>query len=128
MAAQTPVAAQSETRSGSSGCLVALLAAAALVALIAVPALNQHALERHGGYAASAVRQLREHTPEPQDDDDRYWEGTDANGRTVHIFRLKQLAGKPAAWAIVITAGVVLVTAWITTSSRTVERMKEKCE
>jgi len=122
------VAAQSEVRSGKGGCLLALLAVAAVVALIAVPALNRHALERHGWHAVSAARQFRRHTPEPQDED-RYWSGTDANGRDIHVLRLPQVAGKPVTWAILILGGggTFVVTAFLVQSRRSVERIKGKC-
>jgi len=122
------VAAQSEARTGKGGCLLALLAVAAVVALIAVPALNRHALERHGWHAVSAAQQLRRHTPEPQDED-RYWTGTDANGRDIHVLRLPQVAGKPVTWAILILGGggTFVVTAFLVQSRRSVERIKGKC-
>jgi len=125
------MAAQAEVRSGRGGCLLALLAVAAVVALIAVPALNRHALERHGWHAVSAARQLRKHTPEPgdQDGEDRYWNGTDAQGREIHVLRLPQVAGKPVTWAILILGGggTFVVTAFLVQSRRSVERIKGKC-
>jgi hypothetical protein len=119
--------AQTETQRSSSGCLVALLVVAGAIALIAVPALNLHAKQRHGAHAVSALKYVNRHTPEP-DDDETLWTGTDSNGRTYYVVRLRQLVGKPTTWAVVIVVGGVLVTAFLAQSSRSVERIKERCE
>jgi hypothetical protein len=102
-------------------------AVAGLIALIAVPALNQHALDRHGMHAVRALDGLRKHTPEA--DDDRYWSGTDANGRDYHIVKLPQVPDGIPTWGVVIVGGggAFLVTAFLCQSRNSVERMKDKC-
>lgn len=116
-----------QAQSRHSGCFLALLAVAGIIALIAVPALSRHAKQQHGAHALSAVKYMRRHTPEP-DDDEQFWTGTDANGRTYRVLRLKKLAGKPTTWAVIIVVGGCLVTAFLAQSPRTIERLKEKCE
>jgi ABC-type dipeptide/oligopeptide/nickel transport system permease subunit len=118
---------QTETRSDGSGCLVALLVVAGVIALIAVPVLNQHAKQRHGPHAFSAWRYMLQHTPEPEDDG-RFWRGTDAKGRDYYVLKLKQLPGKPTTYAIVIVVGGILVTAFLVQNKRGVDRIKAKCE
>jgi len=107
--------------------LLALLAVCAAIVFIAVPALNQHARRRHGAHAVSALRYMNRFTPEPEDDE-QLWTGTDANGQTYRVLKLKKLADHPATWAIVIVTGGVLVTAFLAQSPRTIERLKKKCE
>ena len=97
------------------------------VLLIAVPVLNSHALERHGRTAQSARNRMSSFEPSDDDDDDKYWEGTQEDGRTVRILRLDKLPGKPTTWAIVITCGVGCVTAFLTQSRRQVRKMKDRC-
>jgi hypothetical protein len=121
------MATQTETRSNGSGCLVALLVIAGVIALIAVPALNQHAKQRHGSHALSAWKYVRQHTPEPEDDK-TLWTGTDDNGHTIYVLKLKQLPGKPTTYAIVIVVGGILVTSFLVQSKRGVDRIKAKCE
>ena len=118
---------QTKTQSNGGGCLVALLAIAGIVALIAVPALNLHARQRHGTHAISAVRYMRQHTPEP-DDDETFWTGTDPDGRRYYVLRLEKMPGKPITWAIVIIASGVLVTAFLCQGVGSVQRIKAKCE
>ena len=118
--------AQIQTQRNGSGCLVALLAAAGVIALIAVPALNLHARQRHGAHAVSALKYVNRHTPEP-DDDETFWTGTDENGRRYYVLRLEKLPGKPTTWAIVILTGGILITAFLAQSKRSVERIKDKC-
>jgi len=119
---------QAQTHHRGSGCLLALLAVCAAIVFIAVPALNQHAKQRHGAHAVSALRYMHRHTPEPEDDDEQFWTGTDANGRTYRVLKLKKLAGHPATWSIVIVVGGVLVTAFLAQSKRTVDRIKDQCQ
>ena len=94
--------------------------------LVSLPPLNNHAVERHGRTGSSAWSYMSSF--EPNDDDDKYFEGKQEDGRTVRILRLKKLQGKPVTWAIVITGGGFLVTAFLTQSRRQVEKMKEKCK
>jgi hypothetical protein len=105
--------------------LLAIAAVVGAIALIAVPALNQHARQRHGTHALSALKYVNRHTPEP--DDETFWTGTDDNGRTYYILKLKKLAGKPATWAVVITVGGILVTAFLVQSQSSVDRIRSKC-
>ena len=86
-----------------------LLALCAAVLLVAVPALNAHAVQRHGRTAASARRYVSRCDP----DDPRLWCGTQDDGRLVQILELDKLPNKPRTWAIVVTAGGVLVTAFL---------------
>jgi hypothetical protein len=118
---------QTETRGNGSGCLVALLAVAGVIALIAVPALNQHARQRHGTHAFSAWKYMRQHTPDPEDEE-AFWTGADENGRRYYVLKLKQLLGKPTTYAIVIITGGILVTAFLVQSQRSVDRIKDKCQ
>jgi hypothetical protein len=107
--------------------LLGIGAVVALIALVAVPAINQHALDRHGMHAVRAVDGLRRHTPEPEDDG--YWTGTDADGREYHIVKLPQLPGGLPTWGVVILGGggAFLVTAFLCQSEGSVERIKGKC-
>jgi len=95
--------------------------------LIAVPVLNSHALERHGPTAQSAQARMSSFEPGDDDDDDKYWEGTQEDGRTVQILRLNKIAGHPVTWAIVITCGAYCVTAFLTQSKKQVKKMKDRC-
>jgi len=122
------MAAQTQARNKGSGCLLALLTVCAVIVFVAVPALNQHAKQRHGAHAVSALHYMNRHTPEPEDDDEQFWTGTDANGRTYRVLKLKKLAGHPATWSIVIVVGGVLVTAFLAQSKRTVDRIKDQCQ
>lgn len=122
--------AKAEVAQGHSGCLVILLIAAAvgLVALIAVPQVCQHAIDRHGGDAFSAVRYVQEYTPTP--DGERYWVGTDDIGRQHHVLKLPKLPGKETVWAVVVIGGggAFMVTAFLCGSKRSVDRIKDRCD
>jgi len=106
------------------------LALIPVILSIAVPVLNSHALERHGGTAQSARTRMSSYEPNDDDDDDKYWEGTQEDGRTVRILRLNKIAGKPTTWAIVITCGLgaVCATAFLTQSKKQVRKMKDRCQ
>ena len=95
--------------------------------LIALPALNNHALDRHGRTGESAWSNMSSFDPDDDDDDDKYWEGTQDDGRTVRILRLNRLPGKPVTWAIVITGAGFCVTAFLTQSKRQIQKMKDRC-
>ena len=100
--------------------------------LIAVPVLNSHALERHGPTAQSARNRMSSFEPSDDDDDDKYWEGTQEDGRTVRILRLDKLPGKPTTWAVLVIGGtagvgVYCVTAFLTQSKKQVKKMKDRC-
>lgn len=99
----------------------------AAVLLIALPPLCRHAVERHGRAAYSARRWVEMWEPEPDDDDDAYFEGVQADGRTVHILRLPRIPGTPLTWAIVVVGGGCCVTAFLSQSREKVERKKREC-
>ena len=103
------------------------LALIPVILLLVIPALNNHALDRHGRTAQSARMRMSSFEPDDDDDDDRYFEGTQEDGRTVRILRLNKIAGHPVTWAIVITCGWFCVTAFLTQSKRQVEKLKDKC-
>jgi glycine/D-amino acid oxidase-like deaminating enzyme len=104
-----------------------LVVIAAGVLLISLPPLNGHAVERHGRTAKSAYCWLLSCDPDDPDDSKRYWRGVQEDGRTVHIYRLPKLAGKPTTWAVVIVGGSWLVTSFLTQHRRAVDALKERC-
>lgn len=107
----------------------ALWLLAAAVLLVALPPLCRHAVERHGRTAYSARRWVEMWEPEPDDDDDAYFEGVQADGRTVHILRLPRIPGTPLTWAIVIVGGgAFCVTAFLSQSRTQVQKRKERCQ
>lgn len=105
-----------------------LLLAAVGLLLIALPPLNGHAVGRHGRTAKSAYCWLLSCDPEDPDDAARYWRGEQDDGRTVHIYRLPKLSGKPTTWAIVVVGSGYLATAFLTQSRRQVRKKQAECE
>ena len=97
------------------------------ILLVVIPALNGHALDRHGRTAQSAWKYMSSFDPD-DDDDDEYFEGTQEDGRKVRILRLRKIAGKPITWAVVITVSGFCVTAFLTQSRRQVQKMKDRCK
>jgi len=116
-------AMMARTRTRFPVCLVLI----PVILLIALPALNGHALDRHGRTGESAWTRMWSFDPDDDDDDDKYFEGTQDDGRTVRILRLNKIAGKPITWAIVITVSGFCVTAFLTQSRRQVQKMKDRC-
>ena len=99
---------------------------ALVVLLVALPALNAHAVRRHGRTAKSAYCWML--SCDPDEADDAYWRGTQDDGRTVHIYRLPKLPGKPVTWAIVICGAGYLATCFLSQHRRSVEQIKERCD
>ena len=97
------------------------------ILLVAIPALNGHAFDRHGRTAQSAWGFMSSFDPDDEDDD-AFFEGEQDDGRTVRILRLKKLSGRAVTWAIVITGAGYCVTAFLTQSRRQVQKMKERCK
>jgi len=96
--------------------------------LISLPPLNTHAVEKHGTIGVSAWSRMASFDPGDDDDDEKYWEGPQEDGRTVRILRLDKLPGKRTTWAVVIICGgLFCVTAFLTQSRSQVQKMKDKC-
>jgi len=93
--------------------------------LVLLPALNSHAVERHGPHAERVVNYMVNFDPNDDDDDDVYYKGEQEDGREIHILRLSKVTGK-ITWAVVITVGGIwFVTAFLTQRPSYVQKLKE---
>jgi len=100
----------------------------ALILLIAIPALNAHAVSRHGRTARSAHRYISNYECEPDcERDGRLHVGIQENGRTQVVLELPRIPGTPTTWAVMIVGAGFLVTCFLSQSRRSVEKTKERC-
>jgi len=95
---------------------------------LVVPALNTHAVARHGSTAYSAHRYIRRYECDPDcEHDDRLFVGIQEDGRTAVVLELPQLPGTPVTWAIMVIGGFGLVTCFLSQSRRKVDKLKSRC-
>lgn len=123
------MATHSMSRDSHAGLFIVGLVIAAMIALVAVPAMNHHA-QGHGLDAWRAWAFMRNVTPEP-DDDESFWTGHNSeNSRDYLVAKWPRSPYGHTMWVVVIVGGggAFLVTCFLCRSRNYVDKIKSECD